>query len=77
MYGLMTHFGRLSYSMKSVGPDIEVKIEESLDIPRGGIIVRSPADRPIKRALVNGKPVTTGKGEVVVRSLPATIRFGY
>ena len=77
IHGLMTHYGRLSYTMRSAGPDVEVKIEQALDIPRGGIVVRSLLDRPIKRALVNGKPVTAGKGEVIVRSLPATVRFGY
>jgi hypothetical protein len=77
IYGLMTHYGRLSYTMRSAGPDIEVKIEESLDIPSGGVIVRSPADRPVRRALVNGKQVAATKGEVVVHSLPATITFKY
>ncbi|HUQ46603.1 MAG TPA: hypothetical protein VM053_00005, partial [Gemmatimonadaceae bacterium] len=75
--GMMTHYGRLSYTMKAVGPAIEVKLEPGIAIPSGGIVVRSPSDRPIKSAIVNANAVAPGKGEVIVRSLPAVVRFGY
>jgi hypothetical protein len=90
---LSTHYGRLSYRMQSVGNDIEITIDNILQIdpadrashppvtqvrvPRGGLVVRSPSDKAVKRAFVNGTPVTTANGEVVVRAVPAVIRFRY
>jgi hypothetical protein len=75
--GMMTHFGRLNFAMKSVGSEIEVKIEPGIDVPKGGLVVRSPSDKPLSSVLVNGSRATAGKGEVVVRSLPAVVRFKY
>ncbi len=77
IHGLSTHYGILSYTMKPVGAAIEVRVNSGTRIPRGGLIVRSPSDRPIRRALVNSSAASAGKGEVVVRRLPAVVRFEY
>ena len=75
--GLSTHYGRLSYSMQAAGNEIEVRIEPGTRVPPGGLVVRSPADKAPKAAAVNGAPGRIENGEVVVRSLPATVRFRY
>ncbi len=75
--GLSTHYGPLSYTMRASGNDIEVKIESGIRIPSGGLVVRSPSDSAISQVTVNGAAATPGKGEVVIHSLPATVRFRY
>jgi hypothetical protein len=74
--GLSTHYGRLTYSMRPSGSALEVRIDEGVRIPPGGIVVRSAFDRIPAGAQVNGAEVKSA-GEVVVRSLPAIVRFGY
>jgi hypothetical protein len=58
---LSTHYGVLSYTMRSVGREIEVRIESGIRVPPGGLVVHSP--------------VTDEKQ--VVRSLPAVVKFRY
>ena len=75
--GLSTHYGPLSYTMRTVGSSIEARIEAGVRIPRGGLVVRSPVDRAVREAHVNGASVTAGLNEVVLKSLPATVVFRY
>ena len=75
--GLSTHYGRLSYTMRAVGDALEARIEAGVRVPAGGLVVRSPSDRPLRQAVVNGASVKPGTGEVIVRSLPAVITFRY
>ncbi|MDO8501874.1 MAG: hypothetical protein Q7S20_08515 [Gemmatimonadaceae bacterium] len=77
LHGLSTHYGPLSYDMRAAGEELEIRIETGIRIPSGGLVVRSPSDRPLRQVLVNGAGVTPGAGEVVVRSLPAVITFRY
>jgi hypothetical protein len=74
---LSTHYGRLSYTARVKGDAIEVTVGGALRVPRGGLVVRSLSDRPIREARVNGKVVKSGLGEVVVRAAPAVISFRY
>ena len=57
---LRTFYGSLSYSIRAQGGAIEVRVEEGLDIPPGGLVVVSPVD---------------GK-ELIIRKLPATLNLG-
>ena len=77
IHGLSTHYGTLHFGAKEVGNMIQVYLDKRLRIPKGGIVVRAPSDRPIRRALVNGSVVTAGKGEIIIRSLPAVVNFEY
>ena len=45
---LSTHFGLLSYSMHRSAKGIEVRIEEGLRIPRGGIVIQAPGALEMK-----------------------------
>ncbi len=74
---LSTHYGQLSYTMRQVGREIEVRIESGLRMPPGGLVIRSPATRSLRGATINGKAVAAGKDEVIVRSLPATVTLRY
>ena len=75
--GLSTHYGKLNYTAKSAGAGIEVRIDAGVRVPRGGLVVRSPADKPPRSATINGRTAQITSGEVVVRALPAVIRFDY
>ena len=77
IHGLSTHYGRLGYTMRAVASDIEVRIDPGVRIPPGGLVVKSPSDRAIRQAMVNNAVAKTDKGDVVVRSLPAVVRFRY
>lgn len=73
---LSTHYGRLNYSMQGVCDGAELAIE-GVRIPPGGIIVRSPYDRPIRGAKLNGKKTRFSNSEVILRSLPARLMLRY
>jgi hypothetical protein len=76
--GLSTHYGRLTYSMRSKGDVVLVRVEQGLRVPPGGIVIRSPLRRPARQASVDGKPVPVGDGrELIIRQLPAEVTFGY
>ncbi|HEY8469518.1 MAG TPA: discoidin domain-containing protein [Longimicrobiales bacterium] len=72
--GLGTHYGPLDLDMRMKGDAVRVRIAGPLRIPRGGIVLRSPLDRPIGRATVNGAPeAVTDDGEFRIRRVPADI----
>jgi hypothetical protein len=72
---LPTPYGPLAFSMLLRDNAIEARVEAGLEVPRGGVVVLAPA-RPGRRVTVNGRPAArNAAGEVVVRSLPATVRF--
>jgi hypothetical protein len=71
-----TWYGPLSYSMRKAGNAIFVTIGAGVKPPRG-IVVCNPGQRPIKRATVNGKPVTVRGNEVVLRGAPAVLALEY
>jgi F5/8 type C domain len=73
---LSTHYGRLSYTMRSAQNIAEIRIG-GVRIPRGGLIIHSPVDRPIRGATVNGRDAAFKADEIVVRSLPASITLRY
>jgi hypothetical protein len=76
--GLSTHFGPLSYTMRGRGDSVIVRVAKGLRIPEGGILVRSPRSRPVRRAALNGKVAEVREErEVVVRQLPAELTFWY
>ena len=56
---LRTPYGPLNYTMKRDGNAIVVRVDDTLTIPRGGIVIVSPIDR----------------SETVIRKLPAEVRF--
>ena len=74
VHALDTWHGPLSYTMKSEGKGIRIDIEAGLKVPKGGLIVAAPGVTATWRATVNGRTAPVSKrGEVVVRSVPATV----
>jgi hypothetical protein len=69
---LSTHYGRLTYSMRARGDSVKIDISGP-SIPPGGLVVKSPIDRPIRSASVNGRNVASKPTEIVLRSLPASL----
>jgi hypothetical protein len=72
--GLRTDYGPLGMRMRADESRVHVRIEQGLTVPPGGIVVRTPLDRPIRRAVVNGRSVrVTQPSEITIRRLPAEI----
>lgn len=71
---LRTPHGRLDLDMHAAGTSVRVEIGGELR-PPGGIVVRTPLDRPIRRALLDGRtlPLGTDRREVVIRGAPARL----
>jgi hypothetical protein len=74
--GLSTHYGPLSYDMSAVNGTVRIEID-GVRVPSGGLVVRSPFDRPLRGATVNGKAIQTSKSEVLVRTLPVSLVLRY
>jgi hypothetical protein len=75
---LSTHHGPLTYSMRGTGERVTVRIAAGLRVPGGGIVVRSPRGRPVRRALLNRQPApVVGGREVLIRRLPADVILWY
>ncbi len=74
MAGLRTHYGTLDLRMRATGSTVRVRVAGDVRAP-GGIVIRTPLDRPIRRATVNGRrvPVDADAREVVVRAAPADV----
>ena len=72
---LPTYNGPIDVRMRAEGDRIVVDLTGSAHPAR--LILRSPDDRPIRSALVNGKAVGKTEREIVVPSLPARVVFGY
>jgi len=74
---LRTQYGLLSYRMVEKKGVLEARIEKTLELPPGGLILRPPLPVKTTRVTVNGKRTTLSpEGEVVVRQLPAVVRWG-
>jgi hypothetical protein len=72
--GLGTPYGPIDFDVRATGGSLVAHLGGSMKMPPGGIAFRSPVDRPIATARVNGDAVTpSANGEIVVRKLPAAI----
>jgi hypothetical protein len=73
--GLPTPYGELRYTIRIVEGGTEVKIQDGLRIPTGGIVIALPPGVAHSRgATTNGAPAAYDKaGRIVVRGLPATV----
>jgi F5/8 type C domain-containing protein len=73
---LRTQYGLLSYRLVEKKDVLEMRIDKTLQIPPGGLVLRPPLPSKAPRITVNGKPVPLSpEGEVVVRHLPAVVRW--
>jgi hypothetical protein len=74
MAGLRTHYGTLDLRMRATGSTVRVRVAGDVRAP-GGIVIRTPLDRPIRRATVNGRRVSVDADarEVVVRGARADV----
>jgi hypothetical protein len=75
---LSTHYGLLSYSMRAIGTDVQVRIESGIRIPSGGVVILPPFPGKPRQVLVNGAsvPVQAGPG-VRINALPASVTIRY
>jgi hypothetical protein len=72
--GLRTHYGTLNLRMDAADGMVHADVGGALRVPPGGIVLRTPLDRPIRRARVNRRVVRlTDLNEVTIRQVPAEI----
>jgi len=76
---LPTHHGVLNMTLRAEGPTtLRLRLAGDLDVPKGGIVVQSPLARPLKSAVVNGRPLDgAGPTTAVVRQFPADVVLQY
>ncbi|HEX6534188.1 MAG TPA: discoidin domain-containing protein [Gemmatimonadaceae bacterium] len=80
VWGLPTPYGRLDCRMRAEGDSVRAWIGGGVRVPPGGVVVRSPVDRPIVAATVNGeRAAVVDAREIVLRHLPAAVvlRYGH
>jgi hypothetical protein len=64
--------------MRVAGDTVRVRVEAGVRMPPGGIVVRSPRERSVRSATVNGKVVRVTDGrEVAIRQVPAELTLSY
>jgi hypothetical protein len=76
---LPTANGVLSLSMRADGDDaVRVRLSGDVAVPRGGIVIVSPYDRPVHRVTVDGRAVDTfTPNEVTIDRCPADVVLHY
>ena len=77
--GLGTPYGPIDFDVRAAtARSLVAHIGGAVRMPPGGIVFRSPVDKPIASARVDGSAVSlSSSGEVVIRHLPATINLTY
>jgi len=57
---------------------LRLKLDGDLTLPPGKIVVKAPADKPLREVNVNGKPVSGfAADEAVVGEFPAEVILKY
>jgi hypothetical protein len=76
---LPTHYGVLSYTLRSEGADaIRVRLSGDVSVPPGGIVIEPPLPRPLKVVTVNGKTVQSFDADAAtVTEFPADVVLEY
>jgi hypothetical protein len=80
--GLRTYYGLLGYTMRAEGDRVVIELDGGLRTPGGGVVIRSPLERPIRRVIVDGRDAGRESGygaeaEVRLRQLPRRLEFLY
>jgi hypothetical protein len=74
--GLRTIWGPLDYALATDGESVELRIEGTLRVPPGGIVVDPPLPANVHTVTINGISRNHDSREpALVRELPAVIRF--
>ncbi|CAI8861790.1 GH15 family glucan-1,4-alpha-glucosidase [Methylocaldum szegediense] len=76
---LPTWYGTLSYVLRREEPDtLRLWLSGDLALPPGKIVLKAPADRPIRSVTVNRKPVDTfNADQVIIGEFPAEVTVNY
>ncbi|WP_348757247.1 discoidin domain-containing protein [Candidatus Methylocalor cossyra] len=76
---LPTWFGTLSYKLwRPAADELRLELGGDLALPPGKIVVRPPADRPLREVLINGRPSAAfSVDEAVIGEFPAQVVLKY
>lgn len=76
---LPTHYGVLSYSLRSEGSNaMMLRLAGDLSMPPGNIVIMPPLPQPLKAVMVNGKPIETFTPDsAIVNEFPAEVLLEY
>jgi hypothetical protein len=73
---LPTPFGTLSYNLDTDGPAVtRMRLSGDLTVPSGGLVLRPPLPVAARAATINGQPAELTDGNVILRTIPADVRF--
>jgi len=74
---LPTAYGILSYTLAADGPGATLmRLSGDLTIPPGGLVLHPPLPAAVRSITIDGQPSSAPlDADVVIRSLPATVRF--
>src|SRR5204863_8274822 len=76
--GMRTYYGPLGLTMREIGDTVTIVIRRELRVPPGGVVVRSPSPRPIRRVFADGKSLRVDTpDQVVLRAIPRRLQFVY
>jgi hypothetical protein len=76
---LPTYYGRLSYTLRREEPaTLRLTLAGTLALPKGGIVVKPPAPRPLVQVEVNGRKIETfAANSATCREYPAELVMKY
>jgi hypothetical protein len=75
---LRTYYGPLTYTMRGDGARVRVHLAALAKAPPGGVVLRSPLDKPIRSATVGGRAVRlSSPAELKLPRLPADVELSY
>ncbi|HSK17547.1 MAG TPA: hypothetical protein VK912_00295, partial [Longimicrobiales bacterium] len=76
--GLRTPSGAVGYTMRMSDDRLEIALDPGIRVPAAGIVISPPGERPIRRAIVDGRDVRpTADGEIRLDRWPARVRIEY
>jgi hypothetical protein len=75
--GLPTAYGQVSFRLQGSGNAVTATISGPLHLVPGGVRLISPLDRPLRKVLLNGRPIEVVGEEIPISQLPANIQLQY
>jgi hypothetical protein len=75
---LPTYYGNINYSINKVGKDVVVKLDGTMHVPSGKIVLKSPLSKRVKSVRINDvKEKSIGGRDILIKTLPSTVKISY
>ena len=71
-----TQYGKISCHVRRDGAKFTITVAGDITMPAGGLVIKPPSDRAIRKVTCNGAvPQMSPSGDVVVREVPAKVEI--